>query len=595
MKTFKRIIGIYLSVASVIAIACSDNSVVPSDSTCTGEKFLLSKGDADWEWHKIGGVETITDLAFNGEIYLAIGMTERRKTSFEGSNWITSTYGSNGSYRAMAVHRGKFISVGEGPYAQIDIYGAGWSSFEYETGQQHTLRGISIGDQFALAVGDNGEMLKSDDGTSWERIPRITNVNLNDVYLAGQWHTVVGDSGSVLRTKNGTYWIDWSPGVPDNFRGMAVGGNTRVFVTDLGAVFTTDYYRNHWSRYDVSPGRCLRSVVWSDDRFVIVGDGGFIATSPDGYCWDTFESGLEADLLNIINTDKLVVVGTQGTILNSTDGARWELRPPGGLVILKDVIWTEQKFIAVGNYGEIHTSSNANDWKKATIHGDQSVDVNSVARYGDKYYAVCDYGRVLESNDGEDWSDIDIGVGFNINLWSIAEGGGRLLIGGDEGAIVTTLNGVDWEIITVDDPRAIFGIAASDSLIVAVSTIGRVHTSIDGHNWPGWKYLTVRLNDITWTGEIFVAIGHRDVFTSPDGFTWEQETLGDGFDLRAIAGDSKKLVAVGSHGTIFTRTDLEWVAEVSGLSTTIWFNLNGVTASSDGFVIVGDRGIILTQ
>jgi hypothetical protein len=376
---------------------------------------------------------------------------------------------------------------------------------------------------------------------------------------------------------------------------MAVKGNTRVFVTDAGAAFTTDYDHKNWLKHDVSPGICLRSVVWSNDRFVAVGNNGVIATSTDGHCWDVFNSGVDGDLLSVIDTDMLVAVGTNGNILNSADGIEWERRPPGSPTTLRDILWSGQKLIAVGLNGEIHTSPNADNWEKAAIHGNNSMNIHSVAGFGNKFYAVCGYGQVIESLDGDEWYHIDIGVARDIDLWEIADVGERLLIGGDDGTLITTVNGDDWEDISVDDMGAIFGIAASDSLVIAVSTIGRAHRSEDGYNWFSWDWVALRLNDIVWTGDEFLAVAYRDIFSTIDGYNWEAEHLGEGFSLRAIASSAGKSVVVGSHGKIFTRTGGNWALEDSGMSTSISYSLDGITAYPGGFVIVGDDGIVLTQ
>jgi hypothetical protein len=598
-----RLIWCFLSILLAVVSACSSDTVEPSINSCSGQEFSINKGNADWEWHKVGGVETITAANFNGDIYLATGLTAMLKVSLDGYIWTTSTYGAPESYYAMAIRRGEFISVGEGPYARVDRYGEGWLRSRYATGQEHTLRGISVSDLFVLAVGDSGEALKTQDGSNWEQLSGPTRIDLNSAYPSGEWHIVLGDSGRVYRTKDGRYWIDKSAGVADNFCAMAVSGDTRVLVTDAGSVFTTDYKFENWSKYQVSPGRCLRSAVWSYDRYVAVGDGGTIATSPDGHCWDVYESGLDADLLNVISTDKLVAVGTNGTILNSTDGIEWELRPPGVPHTLNDVIQSGNKFIAVGSgreVGAILTSETIDQWERAVVHGSEFVDLHALEAFGEKYYAVGSWGAVFVSETGEEWFQLDLGT--IADLWTICQVNGRLLVGGDDGTLLTTLDGVSWEDISVDDVGAIFGIAASDTLVVAVSTIGRAHVSSDGYSWPSWNYVTLRLNDITWTGQEFIAIGNRDVFTSANGSDWDGEALGEGFMLKSIASGANKTVIVGTRGVVFARTENGWEREDSGVSSTYGYvssiygyDLKGVTAYSEGFVIVGRNGIVLTQ
>jgi hypothetical protein len=85
--------------------------------------------------------------------------------------------------------------------------------------------------------------------------------------------------------------------------------------------------------------------------FVAVGYAGTIHTSPYGMTWTKQTSNTTATLNKIIYiNDMFVVVG--GIILSSPDGIKWtkEMSQTG---IILDIIYANNVFVAVGNYGTI--------------------------------------------------------------------------------------------------------------------------------------------------------------------------------------------------------------------------------------------------
>ena len=53
------------------------------------------------------------------------------------------------------------------------------------------------------------------------------------------------------------------------------------------------------------------------------------------------------------------------------------------------------------------------------------------------------------------------------------------------------------------------------------------------------------LNSVIWTGNIFVAVGDSGVIPSSlDGVTWKKENSGTTLNLRRVASNSNRIVAV---------------------------------------------------
>lgn len=79
-------------------------------------------------------------------------------------------------------------------------------------------------------------------------------------------------------------------------------------------------------------------------------------------------------------------------------------------------------------------------------------------------------------------------------------------------------------------------------------------------NADGWTArllgLPLGLNDVTWSGERFIAVGDDGlILTSQDGIDWAQQLSRTGADLQAITSDGPDNVAVGEGGTVLLSAD----------------------------------------
>jgi len=72
-------------------------------------------------------------------------------------------------------------------------------------------------------------------------------------------------------------------------------------------------------------------VVWAKDRFVALGRGGLLLSSPDGAEWRRENTGTREDLADAIAYRGRIVITTRdGSILTSGDGTTWSaVKLPG--------------------------------------------------------------------------------------------------------------------------------------------------------------------------------------------------------------------------------------------------------------------------
>src|SRR5947199_6820693 len=82
---------------------------------------------------------------------------------------------------------------------------------------------------------------------------------------------------------------------------------------------------DNWHWRNPSPfANSLRSACFGAGKFVGVGDGGIIHTSPDGITWDDGRRPVSSALRKVIFAyGQFVAVGHDGVIATSTDGYSW--------------------------------------------------------------------------------------------------------------------------------------------------------------------------------------------------------------------------------------------------------------------------------
>ncbi len=151
-------------------------------------------------------------------------------------------------------------------------------------------------------------------------------------------------------------------------------------------------------------------------------------------------------------------------------------------------------------------------------------------------------------------------------------------------------------------------LAANHSHVVAVGSSNSARRSADGISWEPHPIPqsngSVRLRDIIWTGQNFVAVGAEYDFslggwlgvihTSPNGETWTAahrttEKVGSwGFNSVAANSDGSTIVVIGSDARIYTQTNGgAWTPIEVGRNLNGWSNSANVTFADGTFVIGG--------
>ena len=271
------------------------------------------------------------------------------------------------------------------------------------SGTTNRLSGVVwSGSQF-VAVGDNGTIVTSSDGTTWVSRPSGTTDMLEGVVWTGTEYIAVGGTGTVLTSLDGAAWTRHSLGTSNLYYGVAWSGATAVAVGFNGAISSSPDGVTWTPRVSGAPNEIFQGVAWSGSQFVAVSRAGAILTSPDGGTWTSQANG--GGLWGVTSSGtQLVAVGYSSAsccidvILTSPDGVTWTPQSTNVGALPMAVTWTGQQYLAVGGSGALGTMRSSPDginWKSEAT-GSQAV-LFGVASSGSTVVAVGDNGTIVTS------------------------------------------------------------------------------------------------------------------------------------------------------------------------------------------------------
>lgn len=287
-------------------------------------------------------------------------------------------------------------------------------------------------------------------------------------------------------------------------------------------------------------------------------------TSPGDTVKWTSDTLSNTKLFNSIayGSNRFVVVGDYGTIISSSDGKAWSQQtiwnaaPFAGL---NSVTYADNMFVAVGDSGRIFTSIDGIHWL------DRSAAVNTnlvdVAWNGSMFVTVGWNGIMLSSPDAVTWTNRTpalLQASVYINFRTVAGGNNMFVVGGDSGyseqpIMLTSTNGINWEIMPDTSMISICKIRWINNQFIAGTAVG-IFTSPDGLIWSDRiKKAGMVIYGIAWSGNQYIAIGYPVTFlgsgpsicySSSDGMKWQLQQSPPGFPID-ITYAMNKFVAVG--------------------------------------------------
>jgi hypothetical protein len=238
------------------------------------------------------------------------------------------------------------------------------------------------------------------------------------------------------------------------------------------------------------------------------------------------------------------------------DDDGWTARLQGLPIGLNDVLWSGERFIAIGEDGVILTSQNGIDWAQQA--SGTGASLNAITSNGPDVLVVGQDGTVLLSTDhGENWtirhSDDDINLhAVIVNDWQIVAGGRAQHTAGAYMMRSEDL-GESWTAVESLPQSGHWStdLVYASGLFVAATdipkSIGGTQISYLSAAWSGSELMLA--GGITWwywwVGE--PSLGPLDVGLSrhDGGLTWSTFNIDGYFESRGMAWGDGRFVAVG--------------------------------------------------
>ena len=491
---------------------------------------------SDWTDVSTGNNEALNAVdGIAGDIHVAVGDADAILLSVDnGSSWSSAvgtglTTGID--FTDIANDGDNFVLVGlggnivKGVIVRIPGTDSSITWSESTSGTTEDLHAVSWnGSNLYTAVGANGAILTSADGTTWSAQTSGTTETLNEVTSSAGLYAVVGSNGTILTSGDAVTWTARVSGESVAIEAIGFDGITGLQSVGQGGVMvnSTDSGVNWGSSSSSSADYAvMNDAVWNGTAslYVAVGNGGNVMTSADGTIWTSRTSNTSANLNAVIWTGSLyIAAGDGGVITTSPDGTTWTAGSTAATEDLMGVAWDGSQYLVVGSNGTsgvVQTSPDTATWttQLSPISGLNGVIWNGAATTPE-FIAVGLDGIVMNSSDGISWSSNNYSTSA---LYSIAAYGDKLVAVGDAMTIIdynpTTTNWTE-QAYTPDNLPAGYpvpdlrGILHDGSMFLAVGSVGLAIASADGINWfSNFSGQGSSLNGVETDGSQYIGVG----------------------------------------------------------------------------------------
>ncbi|MBL9115752.1 MAG: hypothetical protein JNJ83_12155 [Verrucomicrobiaceae bacterium] len=383
----------------------------------------------------------------------------------------------------------------------------------------------------------------------------------------------------------GRDWVTRSPlPATSDFNAIA-SSNARVVAVGAGGNIHSSLDGITWTPRTSGVLDDLEHVVWTNTQFVAVGDNGTVVTSTDGLSWTVRQRYDEADIDDVVwDGTRIIAVGyghDSPVVLTSSNGAvSWTVRKLPDFA--RRLVWTDGTLVSVDNFGDIMTSTNAEDW---AVQKSSPLSYASALCYnGSRIVALERYGdNIYTSPDGITWT---LRTNPVVNGWrECAWTGAQFVAVSDDGVAATSPDGITWTERVVNRGERTHTVASTTAGIMIGGVSGHIYGSLDGVTWNSRTMTGTGkdLHTVTWTGSQFVALGRAGlVLTSPDGLGWTERAINTTLTPLVVAGNATRTVAWGANVFWHSADAITWT-QVALAD----FTPNGLAASSALFVAIG--------
>ena len=218
-----------------------------------------------------------------------------------------------------------FLSGENGIIYRTGNSGTNWVKLPLESPKKVTGIHIFL-PEFPYVVGTSGLIARSSgsSGNIWEILPPeniSSSVDFNDLNSFDlETAFAVGDEGQISWSNNGTEWETIQSGTKENLNySSRINGISAIIVGDNGTILKTKDKGRTWRKIEIGETINLNSVDFFDENtgFIVGANGLSLQSTDGGETWVKIPSGTNRNLKSVSagNPEVAFAVGSDGTLL----------------------------------------------------------------------------------------------------------------------------------------------------------------------------------------------------------------------------------------------------------------------------------------
>lgn len=268
-------------------------------------------------------------------------------------------------------------------------------------------------------------------------------------------------------------WANWNNGQGiGSFYAVAGTAKETVAVGIGGHIATRNNTTGVWTVQTFPDGPDFRAIVYANNQYVVVREGGSIMTSPDGLKWTSRTSPTKKNLLGLFwDGHQYLAGGDGGTILSSPDGIKWTSRNSGSQINFYAFAYSGARYVAVGNDG-ICISTDSVTWTPPVTRWETARVPFTGCTWTGTEFLACGLGldkfpTIYTSPDGNVWTLRDTTIKASLRAATTING--AIYVAGDSVIAKSTDGGTTWADIFINSGgnKLFMGLAGNGKYLIA--------------------------------------------------------------------------------------------------------------------------------
>ncbi|MCX7748892.1 MAG: dockerin type I domain-containing protein [Clostridia bacterium] len=250
----------------------------------TGGSALISQDGINWKWKKTNLYNNeLVRIIWDGKKYVAAGVHRNLNkatgiicTSADGifwsTSWGTSYPGPNNVLHDLAYNGNMFVAVGDAGTMVTSLDGVTWTLKPPDTSEE--INAITWNGEEFVAAG-HSYLATSPDGINWTKneMPKITGIRS----LSGNQNMLVAciNYYSIFTSQDGLTWDHANVEITGLIgKSIWTGKEFIVIANDGGFYTSTD--GNYWTKKDIGINESINDMAWNGKQYIGVGSNGLL-------------------------------------------------------------------------------------------------------------------------------------------------------------------------------------------------------------------------------------------------------------------------------------------------------------------------------